>query len=330
MSNVTRFQTAKTPRQAGEVVRLRVLQGPDKGAIYVAKSVPFSIGRGDESDVFIQDLKASRKHAQLLQTDQGVWVLQDLGSVNGLVFKDKKVYQAVLQPGDHFGIGTTLFEFFPGETATSFIQAPLKDPGTSFVEKVKVEATQQIEVSPEEKAASQKKQKTMILVVVAAAAYWYYETEMVQPAKVVSAPPAVAESAAPDLSADAFRRDLAQTYDKQSPAFKAAEMFYKSGFREYREKNYLRAKTQFENSLQVFPAHDLAKRYLKQSNQEIEKQVEVYINRARKDLESGKLKSAKSGFESVQRFLYRTPDDSRFLESKEQVEKIQKRLGDAT
>jgi hypothetical protein len=55
---------------------------------------------------------------------QGSWLVEDLGSANGIIFNDERVEKASLQPGDSFKIGETTFSFIEREIAES--KNPLK------------------------------------------------------------------------------------------------------------------------------------------------------------------------------------------------------------
>ena len=46
MATAVRFKQIMTPRQPGEFARLKVLQGPDTGAVYVIFGAKALIGRG--------------------------------------------------------------------------------------------------------------------------------------------------------------------------------------------------------------------------------------------------------------------------------------------
>ena len=63
-----------------------------------------SIGRGDECDIKITDLKASRKHAEFILTAKG-WVVQDAGSANGILHNGAVVRNAPLQSRDSLTVG---------------------------------------------------------------------------------------------------------------------------------------------------------------------------------------------------------------------------------
>ena len=67
------------------------------------------IGRDSECDIALDDAAASRRHAQVLVTADGVWI-EDLGSQNGVVVVGQPGPRlARLVPGDSFTIGRTVF-----------------------------------------------------------------------------------------------------------------------------------------------------------------------------------------------------------------------------
>lgn len=70
----------------------------------------FSIGRGTEADIRINDPGISRKHAEVRVTGSGsdqVIEIVDLGSTNGIIVNGHKVDHAVLGSGSRIEIGTT-------------------------------------------------------------------------------------------------------------------------------------------------------------------------------------------------------------------------------
>jgi pSer/pThr/pTyr-binding forkhead associated (FHA) protein len=109
-AKVLRFRSSEVPRQQGEVGRLRVLKGPDQGLVYIVRDSSVIVGRGEESDVVIGDLKASRKHFRM---DYGVdgWVINDLGSGNGILFQGEYTRQINLKSGHHFTVVHKSSEF---------------------------------------------------------------------------------------------------------------------------------------------------------------------------------------------------------------------------
>lgn len=70
-----------------------------------------TLGRESGNDIVVQDINASRKHAELRLNAQGIWVITDLGSMNGTVVNGVSVASQPLYPGDIVTIGKTDFEF---------------------------------------------------------------------------------------------------------------------------------------------------------------------------------------------------------------------------
>lgn len=70
-----------------------------------------TIGRESKNDIVVQDINASRKHADLRLNSQGIWVITDLGSMNGTVVNGVSVASQPLYPGDVVTIGKTEFDF---------------------------------------------------------------------------------------------------------------------------------------------------------------------------------------------------------------------------
>jgi len=70
-----------------------------------------TIGRNQGNDIVLNDVNASRTHAQLNQDATGTWKLSDLNSTNGVLLNDRPVHQALLADGDRIIIGLTTLEF---------------------------------------------------------------------------------------------------------------------------------------------------------------------------------------------------------------------------
>jgi len=70
-----------------------------------------TLGRETGNDIVVQDINASRKHAELRLNAQGIWVVTDLGSMNGTLVNGISVASQPLYPGDTITIGKTDFEF---------------------------------------------------------------------------------------------------------------------------------------------------------------------------------------------------------------------------
>jgi len=75
-----------------------------------------TIGRAPDNTVTVVHQTVSRKHARL-SLEGDTWVIEDLGSVNGIVFEGRRVDKLRLSPGDTFKIGEAEFYFFDMEVS---------------------------------------------------------------------------------------------------------------------------------------------------------------------------------------------------------------------
>jgi diguanylate cyclase (GGDEF)-like protein len=92
---------------------LIVLQGDHLGAAIALDGKTFTIGRGSDCDVRLDDNLASRQHARL-QTAAGgqIYCLHDLGSTNGTFVNGQLVEDPIaLQDGDKIRVGRHVFKF---------------------------------------------------------------------------------------------------------------------------------------------------------------------------------------------------------------------------
>jgi ABC transport system ATP-binding/permease protein len=82
------------------------------------------IGRLPRNDVVVDDLGASRDHAELRQLPDGQFEIVDLGSHNGTYVNGVRISRKALTEGDIVSIGHTTFRLTDGQllrhTAQSF------------------------------------------------------------------------------------------------------------------------------------------------------------------------------------------------------------------
>ena len=75
---------------------------------------PTTIGRAADNTITLPDPMTSRNHAKVTCED-GTWVVEDLGSANGIIFNDQRVERSVLKTGDMFKVGGVEFRFIEKE-----------------------------------------------------------------------------------------------------------------------------------------------------------------------------------------------------------------------
>jgi pSer/pThr/pTyr-binding forkhead associated (FHA) protein len=69
-----------------------------------------SIGRDPENDIRLSDRSVSKRHA-LVRLVDSEYVIEDLGSLNGIFINGERIKKAVLRSGDTLTLGRTILRF---------------------------------------------------------------------------------------------------------------------------------------------------------------------------------------------------------------------------
>ena len=85
--------------------------GGRAGETFHPDSERTTIGRSPDCGMFLDDVTVSRKHAVLSQKD-GVFTIEDQGSLNGTFVNRKRVESAQVEDGDELQIGKYRLTFF--------------------------------------------------------------------------------------------------------------------------------------------------------------------------------------------------------------------------
>ena len=88
--------------------------GPETGSSYRLELPSTAIGRHPDSDVFLDDITVSRRHA-VIERDAGGFKVHDAGSLNGTYVNRERVDDARLRTGDELQIGRFRLSFVVGE-----------------------------------------------------------------------------------------------------------------------------------------------------------------------------------------------------------------------
>jgi FHA domain len=95
---------------AGGPTHLVVTDGGLRGTRIGLTDAPILLGRANDSTLVLTDDYASTRHARVSLQD-GVWVVEDLGSTNGTYLGSRKLDGPMpLQPGVPLRIGKTVLE----------------------------------------------------------------------------------------------------------------------------------------------------------------------------------------------------------------------------
>jgi pSer/pThr/pTyr-binding forkhead associated (FHA) protein len=98
--------------RSGEAL-LVVKRGPNAGSRFLLDRDTTSAGRHPDSDIFLDDVTVSRRHAEF-RREGGEFVVIDVGSLNGTYVNREPVDQAVLAGGDEVQIGKFRLVFLTG------------------------------------------------------------------------------------------------------------------------------------------------------------------------------------------------------------------------
>ncbi|MGH3329117.1 MAG: FHA domain-containing protein [Streptomycetales bacterium] len=103
-------------RCAGQPLRQRAMlvvkRGPTANAArFLLPDLVTTAGRHAESDIFLNDVSVSRRHAEFRRGVDG-FTVRDVGSLNGVVLNRDRVEEAPLAGGDEIQIGRFLLVFF--------------------------------------------------------------------------------------------------------------------------------------------------------------------------------------------------------------------------
>jgi pSer/pThr/pTyr-binding forkhead associated (FHA) protein/ribosomal protein L40E len=90
---------------------LVVQRGPNAGSKFLIDKDLTTAGRHPESDIFLDDVTVSRRHAEFRRKD-GRFQIHDVGSLNGTYVNRQRVETTELSNGDELQIGKFKLTFF--------------------------------------------------------------------------------------------------------------------------------------------------------------------------------------------------------------------------
>jgi hypothetical protein len=106
---------AKYLEELPDGVGLLVLrQGTVAGSSFRVEAASTTAGRDPDSDIFLDDITVSRRHA-VIERDGNGFKVRDAGSLNGTYVNRERVDEARLRHGDELQIGRFRLSFVVGE-----------------------------------------------------------------------------------------------------------------------------------------------------------------------------------------------------------------------
>jgi FHA domain/zinc-ribbon domain len=92
---------------------LVVRRGPNAGSRFLLDSELTEVGRRPDSDIFLDDVTVSRRHAEFYRHG-GRFVVRDVGSLNGTYVNRERIEETALSGGDEVQIGKFRLVFLQG------------------------------------------------------------------------------------------------------------------------------------------------------------------------------------------------------------------------
>lgn len=111
LSREEREIVSQLPRNSAMFI---VIAGPNKGSRFLINSELTAIGRDPTSEIFLDDITVSRKHAQITRSSTDEFRIVDLGSLNGSYLNAHQVQDSGLTVGDEIQIGKFRLTYFKG------------------------------------------------------------------------------------------------------------------------------------------------------------------------------------------------------------------------
>jgi pSer/pThr/pTyr-binding forkhead associated (FHA) protein len=96
--------TVSLEDQPAGVGLLVVKRGPNAGSRFLLGDSKTTIGRHPDSDIFLDDVTVSRRHAEI-QHNEGQFTVTDAGSLNGTYLNRERIEKAMMHSGDELQIG---------------------------------------------------------------------------------------------------------------------------------------------------------------------------------------------------------------------------------
>jgi FHA domain/zinc-ribbon domain len=93
---------------------LAVRRGPNAGSQFLLDSDLTLVGRHPDSDIFLDDVTVSRRHAEFYRLPGGRFTVRDVGSLNGTYVNRERIEEAQLNEGDEVQVGKFRLVFLLG------------------------------------------------------------------------------------------------------------------------------------------------------------------------------------------------------------------------
>jgi pSer/pThr/pTyr-binding forkhead associated (FHA) protein len=329
--NVKITNELKNPSSPGTHYRFLCMTGPNKGRVYYLIGKRVIIGRGENADIQIIDVKISREHAELSFSDNG-YTITDLGAENGIIVNDTKIKQKKLADSEKVVIGQTVFKYNIIEVTNTDLTVLDEDNGVALLKetkssKAKVQLKANIgsgdSYSNKKTNTSEKKGNSKVLIMASVVGIVLYVLMgSSEPAKQTKTRKVdlVSDFDVPDTTPKKANQDDAEIKKK-------LENYIHSGRREFGEGNYFRAMEDFRLALLLSPNNGHASFYLAKAKQRLDEDIEKNFLKGKQEYESKKLQASIVSYCGVVQLIQNYPNDERYKNAMLKISAIESELG---
>ncbi len=271
----------QTNRQVEDISRLEQVSGGGKGQTFELYKDRMAIGRSEECDIILPHESVSRVHAFIEKNGDLGFLVFDNDSKNGVYLNGSRVEASPLRNGDSIQIGLFGFKYFGKEEVAQspgLQVVPEKPQNNSLIAKLFQKKTPAISGSS---GGGNKRLLLYGAVGILLAVVVLYKPDETKPVEPQTAADKLEKTEAkfsekPKIDEVVKGKGLDPAFDDpleastkvlSNPDLKdsniiTAEQYFKSGLREYSNKNFQRAIDNFKSALTLSSKHPLAKYYL--------------------------------------------------------------------
>ena len=307
---VLHLKNYQRPKVGGAHSRLLCLSGKHKGESFYLNDGRIVIGRGDECDITILDVKASREHAEVVKSGTR-YIVTDLKSQNGVFVGEKKIKQALLKNNDKIIIGQTVFKFDELE---------VKEDGVAVSPELKIAEDE------EEKTKEPKKKSKLFLILIVIVLGVVLLGESPSKNKKIKVKKKKQRSYK-NITNIFIEADKVKRSEEDKEVSEKLDVIFQRGLREAREGNYFRAIAEFNLALILSPGNGRAKYFLDKTKDLLNKEIDKNFVKAQKDVQGLKYKEAVISYCNIMNLLQDYTDDDRFKAARDNLNIVEEKVG---
>lgn len=288
-------------------VTLTIKSGPNRGESFQLLPPKVSIGRGNDNDIALQDVKCSRAQA-VIHVSPPRYFIEDVSSRGTTLVNNNVVKVQELRSGDLITVGETEIEFnvqsaetMPAlrpDQVSPLAAAPAWSPG--YQSGPAPEARQR--KKSDAPAEGNRARFYMIVGVIGLVLYL-----------LLSGDGAKKTEDAPLRSPEEMEKDLEKTQERlsklaeqkqfrtpeENQRFQEAHNHYLSGFRDFQKGQYARALRAFETARAIDPNHELAQRYAVLAERKRDEWITLQMMEGRRYLEKSMYSRCSAALDKV-------------------------------